>query len=169
MLKTSKKGKKMAIQTYINGSKNSLQKGKERVGWCAKIKTLNLYRATKIMVENQFGPFNFVLLKFDPDKKETFWISPCTEDELGAKRVFEKNKTKLIRLSKGFLDNIGLKEIERGAFGVAWDKRNQGLKIDLTNKYDVSQIKDVPEEIEPPKKQRLPRRKRISESLEQTV
>jgi hypothetical protein len=86
-------------------------------------------------MSKSFGPFNYVLFRFDPEVKNSFWLAPCSPDESGAKQINTYIKSKTVALSKGLMAKLNLKNIlentDSKRFPGNWDSRNKAIKIDI--------------------------------------
>jgi hypothetical protein len=124
-----KKETDMALQTYVEEKQN--RRGKLLIGFNKKLNRISLHKTSKDLLARSYGPFNCVLIKFDPEVKNSFWLAPCSEKELGAKKV---NKT-YVSISEALSKKMGLDSIkkESGSLPVYWDSKNNAVKIDVVS------------------------------------
>ena len=120
------------LETYVEKKavkKPTTQSDKFTISFNKKLKRLNFLKPTINLLEKTFGQFEYVLFKFNPKVKNSFWVSPCNPHEIGAKKL---NKTFIV-ISKGLSEKIGLDNIEdkTGKLPLTWDYRYQAAKINI--------------------------------------
>ena len=126
--------RRMELETYVD--KRSSRRGESNVRFNTKLKRMVFYKASQELIKKKFGSFNYVLFRFDPNSKDSVWITPCSSDDVGRKRinVGKNDSTSFVSLSKGLLEKLGLEENLSEIFPISLDTSNKAVKIDLSKK-----------------------------------
>jgi hypothetical protein len=72
----------------------------------------------------------YVQAKMSPRYPRTFWICPCSENDIGAKHISTSGKTMLLS-AKALIAKLGLTGQKTARFEAEWDQANEGLVVDL--------------------------------------
>jgi hypothetical protein len=110
--------------------KRHLHKGETMVSLNIKLRRLVLYKSSLDLMKEKYGQeFDHVLIFFDSEVPNCFWLRPASADEHGSRKLSPASQSCRMLSISLLIGKLGLKGEETQKLPLEWDEKNSSAKI----------------------------------------
>mgnify|MGYP000862986821 CR=1 FL=1 len=123
----------MATKVFIDS--RYLDRGKAFVSISPSLGRLVIYKEAYTILKDNYGQdIDFVQILTDDERKEIFWVKPCTEEAPGS-RKWDSTSTNTRAMSiRALIKVFKLEDAETIKIPLEWDDEEMAGRIDLSKK-----------------------------------
>lgn len=105
-----------------------------------KIKRLVLFKSALDLMTRKYGKkFENVLILFDSEVTNCFWLRPCSDNEHGARKLTPASRSSRTLSISLLIGKLGLRGEGTQKFALEWDEENSAAKVTIN--YEEKEVK----------------------------
>lgn len=130
----------MVLEILID--QRNLYRGETMVSINIKLRRLVLFRsAIDLMVAKYGSKFENVLILFDSEVKDAFWLRPCSADEHGSRKLTAASRSSRTLSISLLIGRLGLGGEGTQKFPLEWDDENSAAKVTVVTNHEKKEVR----------------------------